>query len=177
MKLDSDTEEAYNVYLEILKSGSFPNMANPDISDLLEADRLATTQFPEDEKLIWQDARANQQSKIKPVKVSDKEVPDVEFAIARLCEETDGVFHKQARESGKYDRREIGNMYEYALEDLQLIMVVRAVQGRTNIFYEKLFDAYKQGGWPCYWEGSIPEGRPLTYANSKSFSYDVDQKR
>lgn len=32
----------------------------------------------------------------------------------------------------------------------------RLVNGKSDNFYEKIFEVYKQGGRPCGWERDIP---------------------
>lgn len=39
----------------------------------------------------------------------------------------------------------------------------RLVNGKTDNFYEKIFEVYKQGGWPCGWKGTYPIGEIIVY--------------
>ncbi|MFE4524587.1 cytoplasmic protein [Cytobacillus firmus] len=47
--------------------------------------------------------------------------------------------------------------------DLTMCALNRLVNGKTNNFYEKIFEIYKQGGWPCGWKGTYPIGEIIVY--------------
>ena len=42
----------------------------------------------------------------------------------------------------------------------------RALMGDQNPFFEKLFNLYKAGVWPCGWEGNYPEGQLVVFVPS-----------
>ncbi len=39
----------------------------------------------------------------------------------------------------------------------------RAILGETDNLYEKMFQAYLSGGWPCGWKGNYPNGKLIIY--------------
>ena len=43
--------------------------------------------------------------------------------------------------------------------DLQNIALSRFVPGSGTGLFPCLLEAYRQGGWPCGWEGAYPQGR------------------
>ncbi|PFI73957.1 hypothetical protein COK13_29330 [Bacillus cereus] len=43
----------------------------------------------------------------------------------------------------------------------------RLVNGKVDNFYERIFEVYKLGVWPCGWEGEYPEGRIIVYSPDK----------
>lgn len=47
--------------------------------------------------------------------------------------------------------------------DLLLCIRCRMIRGDKNEFFEKMFEIYKLGGWPCGWNGKYPEGNFITY--------------
>ncbi|GEL05969.1 cytoplasmic protein [Rummeliibacillus stabekisii] len=47
--------------------------------------------------------------------------------------------------------------------DLTMCALNRLVNGKTDNFYEKIFEVYKQGGWPCGWKGTYPMGEIIVY--------------
>ncbi len=47
--------------------------------------------------------------------------------------------------------------------DLTMCALNRLVNGKTDNFYEKIFEVYKQGGWPCGWKGRYPIGDMIVY--------------
>jgi hypothetical protein len=169
MKLSEDVQEVYDLFLTILQSETFPDMPNPNIVDMKVAADLATTQF--EDRLIWRDVLADQESKVRALQYKgDQPNPELEAMtnfIHRLYQENTQSIYKQWRECEPVRPIEEDNVYEYSYSNLYKIMLARAFQGRTNVFFEKLFEVYKKGGWPCYWEGPIPEGRPIVYSNPK----------
>lgn len=71
-----------------------------------------------------------------------------------------GAFSRLVFNSLSEDYKE---MEEDIAIDLWNCINARVVQGETNVFFEKLFEIYKCGGWPCGWEGDYPEGRIAAY--------------
>ena len=47
--------------------------------------------------------------------------------------------------------------------DLTMCALNRLVNGKTNNFYEKVFELYKEGGWPCGWKGTYPKGEFIVF--------------
>jgi len=39
----------------------------------------------------------------------------------------------------------------------------RAMVGKQNHFFEKIFQIYQNGAWPCGWEGNYPEGKLIVF--------------
>lgn len=179
MEIGEDVQEVYDLFLKIVESQTFPDMPQPDIYDLNKAADLASTQFDDEKKLIWQDVISSQSSNLLKLSYTNETTRNLYNIITQMYIDVVTSFYTRARETGRYTGSDIHElnkeerlrgsnlsvMDEYTHSDLLSIMHARAFQGRTNVFYEKLYDAYKQGGWPCYWEGPIPEGRPLVYSH------------
>lgn len=51
--------------------------------------------------------------------------------------------------------------------DLTMCALNRVINGKTNNFYERLFEIYKSGGWPCGWSGSYPSGKLIAFFPKK----------
>ena len=47
--------------------------------------------------------------------------------------------------------------------DLSSCARSRAYVGAANPFFEKLFNFYKAGVWPCGWEGNYPDGKLVVF--------------
>ena len=47
--------------------------------------------------------------------------------------------------------------------DLYSIAMSRAINGKNHKLFELMFKAYKNGGWPCGWEGNWPDGKLVVY--------------
>ena len=58
-------------------------------------------------------------------------------------------------------------IYEQVWDDVYSDLIncarTRAIMGDKNIFFEKILEVYKAGGWPCGWEGNFPEGKLIAY--------------
>lgn len=53
------------------------------------------------------------------------------------------------------------DIHEEIEGDLTMCALNRLVNGKTNNFYEKVFELYKEGGWPCGWKEHILKGNLL----------------
>lgn len=47
--------------------------------------------------------------------------------------------------------------------DLLLFIRYKMIGGYKKEFFEKMFEIYKLGGWPCGWNGKYPEGNFIVY--------------
>lgn len=59
------------------------------------------------------------------------------------------------------------DIFEEIIGDLHMCALNRLVNGKVDNFYERIFEVYKLGGWPCGWEGEYPEGRVIVYSPDK----------
>lgn len=50
--------------------------------------------------------------------------------------------------------------------DLENCALGIAVYGPGESFFDLLWSVYRQGGWPCGWEGNYPEGRLVVFEPS-----------
>lgn len=50
-----------------------------------------------------------------------------------------------------------------AYADIVNCAICRAIYGKNDGFFEKLYNVYKSGGWPCGWEGNFPEGKLIAF--------------
>lgn len=54
---------------------------------------------------------------------------------------------------------ECKEVWDDVYNDLINCIKVRAILGKSNHFFEKIFEIYLSGGWPCGWEGNFPNGK------------------
>lgn len=47
--------------------------------------------------------------------------------------------------------------------DLFNVAASRAAFGPGDRLFDRVWDAYRRGGWPCGWEGDYPQGRLIVY--------------
>jgi len=53
--------------------------------------------------------------------------------------------------------------WDDAYADIVNCAICRAIYGKNNSLFEKLYNVYKSGGWPCGWEGDFPEGKLIVF--------------
>jgi len=121
-------------------------------------------EFEEDESyLIWKDIIENEEAKFFCVRERDMphfrdEYRDNVMDLANLLPEIIRPRLQQRYGTGGFD---IHAAIGYALAS---VAHHRAVFGlRPDSFFERLFDLYKSGGYPCGWDGIYPEGRFIVY--------------
>lgn len=54
---------------------------------------------------------------------------------------------------------ECKEIWDDVYSDLINCIKTRAIEGKDNFFFEKIFEVYSSGGWPCGWEGNFPNGK------------------
>lgn len=59
----------------------------------------------------------------------------------------------------------LSDFFDDVVADLKNCAVNRAINGKTNNFFDKIFEIYKASGFPCGWSGDYPdpEGRIIAY--------------
>lgn len=58
------------------------------------------------------------------------------------------------------------DLLDDVIGDLANAAAGRAVFGAGDRLFDRVWDAYKQGGWPCGWEGDYPAGRLVVHQPS-----------
>lgn len=53
---------------------------------------------------------------------------------------------------------------DLVIDDLSTIVCARASLGRSEIFHERLYRAYRAGGYPCGWSGAFPAGNIVVFS-------------
>lgn len=56
------------------------------------------------------------------------------------------------------------NILDEVDSDMRGILVNRAINGLTDNLFEKIFQFYKDGGWPCGWKGDYPQGKMIVFS-------------
>ena len=54
---------------------------------------------------------------------------------------------------------ECKEIWDDVYNDIINCIKARAILGKNNDFFEKIFEIYLSGGWPCGWEGKFPNGK------------------
>jgi hypothetical protein len=72
-----------------------------------------------------------------------------------------------------YLKRRLKRQYWEVIDDILFDMRAcadnRAVFGKTDNFYEEVFQIYRAGGWPCGWVGRFPDGVFAVYVPTAEF--------
>ncbi|MGD6793099.1 cytoplasmic protein [Metabacillus indicus] len=134
------------------------NLVNTDVVLVNEyeiAQELAWSQDLDVVENVWEDIKSLESGEV----------------IGKLYEENLNSLEKPIREiiqSSKNYPEDIVSKYidifEEITGDLHVCALNRLVNGKTNNLYEKIFEAYKLGGWPCGWEGEYPQGRMIVFS-------------
>ena len=102
----------------------------------------------------WVDIRELVMSKVNEDKYSmenykefNKKIDDFESLIRK-----DLKIAKEYRET-----------WDDAYADIVNCAICRAIYGQNDSLFEKLYNVYKSGGWPCGWEGNFPEGKLIAF--------------
>ncbi|SHL80823.1 hypothetical protein SAMN02745136_05738 [Anaerocolumna jejuensis DSM 15929] len=77
----------------------------------------------------------------------NKKIDDIELLIRK-----DLKIAKEYRET-----------WDDAYADIVNCAICRAIYGQNDSLFEKLYNVYKSGGWPCGWEGNFPEGKLIAF--------------
>ena len=123
------------------------------INDLEEAERLAYEEdFGEDE-YNWKDLRELEMSEVwrKYYAISENK-------RHKGLEGISEIISVNLRESSFYS-----NFFNDVVADLNNCAISRVINGKSNSFFENLFEIYQFGAIPCGWEGNYPEGRIVAY--------------
>jgi len=129
------------------------------ITDFKQAQDYCWNELYGNGEYTWTDLRERQMGKVKGL---GYKIDGFKETKGKL-DEYDGVildsFHHRVDE--KYQE-----VFDDVTADLWNCLISRAIQGNAPGFFEKLFDAYKQGLWPCGWDGDYPDGRLIAYVPS-----------
>jgi hypothetical protein len=125
-----------------------------DFGRALEA---ACRQETEDESVIsWEDIRGLEMSKVWEALYGRPDYKEVAACYGALCDEIDRSLEKTLPPRFREIADDVGADFRGS--------VFNRVAGSTpSPFYERLFQVYAAGCWPCGWEGAYPEGSLLVY--------------
>lgn len=127
--------------------------------DFEKAKEYAFEQIISDANLCWGDIKELEMSKINSKKYSFLNYKELSDQLRNL---TDPFF--------KILKRKLPFTYQAIVEevatDLSCILKSRAINGLTNNLFEKMFQVYKDGGWPCGWKGDYPKGQMIVFSPS-----------
>jgi hypothetical protein len=105
----------------------------------------------------WTDLRAHQVIE-KPADLSDAELSAVQAEADTLEERLFALV--SARLPPRY-----ASLVDDIAADLENCAYIRAAFGAAvgDRLFDRMWDAYRHGGWPCGWVGAYPEGKLVVF--------------
>jgi hypothetical protein len=128
------------------------------IDDFDEAKEIAyeRTISDDEDAMNWTDLRQSEAAEIRGATYSDPSLAPVRQAMGELLERlTEAV---RPRVAPQY-----ADIVDDIVADLRNVAFSRSVFGANERFFDLVWDAYRQGGWPCGWEGEFPTGWLIVY--------------
>lgn len=144
----------------ILSAQSTPSLDFPAlfISDFEQAQELAWGQAGA--QLTWVDVREKAASEVMAVRYQIADFAGVDDELGTLVDKFHSILRRKLR--GQH-----AELLDDVAGDLFNSAYARAVFGKTDGLFEKMYQAYKAGYWPCGWDGDYPKGLLILY-NPKS---------
>jgi hypothetical protein len=126
------------------------------ITDFEQAKHLCWDEVFGDEEYTWTDLRERQMSKVHGIGYQiggyRDERGELDSFLGIILNSFDDRVDEKYRD-----------IFDDVTADLCNCLESRAIQGNAPGFFEILFEVYRQGLWPCGWEGNFPDGRPIAY--------------
>jgi len=126
------------------------------INQYAEVKRLVFNEVFGEDEYTWSDIKQLEMGKVKGqlYKLDSAHKPDGLEEVTALIA---GGLRNQIIES-------YSDFFESVVVDLRNCAINRAINGDTDNFYERIFDIYRAGGFPCGWAGDYPgKGNLMAY--------------
>ncbi|WP_069838565.1 hypothetical protein [Bacillus sp. F56] len=119
------------------------------INDQEKAEYLAYEEVYGEDEYTWKDIREIEMSEVweRFYELEDNLKPEDIDALLDIFSE-----------SIRHASTEFKTFFEDIVADLNNCAINRAINGNTNNFFEKVFEIYKAGYFPCGWNGDYPNG-------------------
>ncbi|MCZ8533340.1 cytoplasmic protein [Psychrobacillus psychrodurans] len=125
------------------------------INDFNEAQNLTWSQDSSEVDTVWEYVKLQEAESIIE-KVYDLDLVTQQDSLYDFFSDHDNY-------SNDFLPFEYIDINEEVEGDLTMCALNRLVNGKTDNFYEKIFEVYKQGGWPCGLKGTYPIGEIIVY--------------
>jgi len=146
----TDMHLAYNI-----------NLLNLDVNivcDYQKAKELAWSQDLDEVENVWEDIKSLESGDIIG-KLYEDDLNSMERPIREMIQSSE-IYPSDF--VSKYIE-----IFEEISGDLYICALNRLINGNVDNFYERIFDIYKLGAWPCGWQGNYPEGKMIVYVPEK----------
>ncbi|MFJ8526922.1 cytoplasmic protein [Bacillus sp. NPDC094106] len=125
------------------------------IHDFNIAQELAWSQDLDMVQIVWDDIKSEESANV----LEGTYNPSMETQKDMLYE----VFSNVQNYSQDFISISYIDIFEEVERDFEMCALNRLVNGKTDNFYERIFNVYKLGGWPCGWKGEYPKGKMIVY--------------
>ncbi|MGH0828028.1 cytoplasmic protein [Bacillus wiedmannii] len=129
------------------------------IHDFDKVQELAWSQDLDVTQIVWDDMKSDESAKL----LEGTYNPNMESKKDMLYE----VFSDNYNYNQEFISIDHINILEEVERDLEMCALNRLVNGKVDNFYEKVFKAYKMGGWPCGWKGEYMKGKMIVYLSNE----------
>lgn len=163
MKLDRNknlVEEVINAITDMHLAYNI-NLLNLDVNivcDYQKAKELAWSQDLDEVENVWEDIKSLESGDIIG-KLYEDDLNSMERPIREMIQSSE-IYPSDF--VSKYIE-----IFEEISGDLYICALNRLINGNVDNFYERIFDIYKLGAWPCGWQGNYPEGKMIVYVPEK----------
>ncbi|MBA4538225.1 cytoplasmic protein [Bacillus aquiflavi] len=154
-------EEVINfiINLQLFHNENLLNFDIVMINDYERARELAWSQDLDEVENVWDDIKSYESGEIIG-KLYENNLNSKERPLREIIQSP----HKYPSD---FVSRYI-DIFEEIVGDLYMCALNRLVNGKVGNLYEKIFEIYKLGGWPCGWGGGkYPEGKIIVYSPEK----------
>lgn len=129
---------------------------NTIIRDYGKAKTLAWSQDLDEGQSVLGDIKSSESADIMGKLYDEKQLNNFEDELYE-------IFNCSENYSENFIPFEYYDIFEEIQGDIYMCALNRLVNGKVDNFYEKLFEIYKEGAWPCGWEGIFPEGKLIVF--------------
>lgn len=104
----------------------------------------------DDEYLTWQDIKELEMANVKEELYKYENYKEINEKLRKIGMQkiSEIIYSNECRE-----------VWDDVYNDLMNCVKVRGILGKENLLFEKIFEVYLSGGWPCGWEGNFPNGK------------------
>lgn len=150
--------------LELVKSGDLFVPTDNQLENVHYIDNFDEAKLLAWEKtfgeggLLWTDVREEEMSLVKEKMYTLKDYAEIRESLLTNLKKFTMYLRRQLKRS-PYEE-----LLDDVIADFYNCTVNRAVYGMQDNFYNQIFQIYKNGGWPCGWNGNYPNGQLIAYS-------------
>ncbi|MEC1635787.1 cytoplasmic protein [Bacillus mojavensis] len=129
------------------------------IEDFEEAQQLVWSQDTDEVGVFFQDLKSSESGLLLGKILSDNHLRTID-------EELSNIFNFDDNYTEDFIPMDFWDIAEEVESDLYKCAINCLVNVTKDNLFEKMFQVYKSGGWPCGWEGTYSEGKLVAFIPS-----------